>query len=388
MKIKADWLQNPFAIAVIKALQNAGFETYFVGGCVRNALLQAPATDIDVATAATPQAVIDTLSAQNIRTIPTGIDHGTVTAISSGTPIEITTYRTDITTDGRHAQVEFSTSIVQDAQRRDFTMNALYADLDGTVIDPLSGLPDLQNRSVRFIKNPQARVREDYLRILRYFRFHAIYGDLENGFDPDALDACARNIDGLASLSKERIGQEMRKLLAAHDPTPSIATMAKIGVLPTILPHAIHSSLAPLIHLEQVTKTPPSWLRRLASMNTENTKDMLRLSKIEARNLRAITQYATTGASPKSMGYHLGAEYGLDAFLIFNAHMTSPVTQAMIKDIQLGAQAQFPIRAADAPSHLVGAKLGAWLKQLETAWVQSEFTLSKSALLDISPTKG
>lgn len=220
-------------------------------GCVRNALLGAEASDIDIATDAHPERVVELAAGAGLKAIPTGIEHGTVTVVSGGIPHEITTFRRDVETDGRRATVAFSDTVSEDAARRDFTMNALYARPDGTLLDPLGGLPDLNARHVRFIGQAKDRIREDYLRSLRYFRFHAWYGDAAAGFDPDALDAIASNLDGLERLSRERVGAEILKLLAAPDPAPAIAAMRGAGVLGAVLPGADDRSLAVLVSLEQ-----------------------------------------------------------------------------------------------------------------------------------------
>ena len=210
MKVVGAWLSAAPTQAVCAALADAGFAVLFVGGCVRNALLGLAVGDIDLATDATPETI--TMLAENagFRVVPTGIDHGTVTVLAEGLAHEVTTFRSDIATDGRHATVVFSASVAEDAARRDFTMNALYATPQGDVIDPLGGLPDLLARVVRFVGDPAERIREDYLRILRFFRFYAVYGDSAQGLDADSLAACAAHADGIDTLSRERVGAEMR----------------------------------------------------------------------------------------------------------------------------------------------------------------------------------
>ncbi|MGA1761162.1 MAG: CCA tRNA nucleotidyltransferase, partial [Paracoccaceae bacterium] len=235
MKITGDWISQAACQSVCALLNRHGFAAYFVGGCVRNDLLGAPISDLDISTDARPEIVMDLAQAAGIRAVATGIDHGTVTLVIDGRPFEITTFRNDVETDGRHAKVRFSTNIADDAARRDFTMNALYADAAGNIIDPLGGLGDLRARHLRFVGIPQDRIREDYLRILRFFRFTAYYGDPDLGFDADALDAIARNLDGLPKLSRERVGSEMTKLLSALDPAPAVAAMRACGVLTALL---------------------------------------------------------------------------------------------------------------------------------------------------------
>ncbi len=248
--IKASWIDHVDTQNICQMLANAGYECYFVGGCVRNALLDVPVNDIDISTNALPEIVTKLAEAGGLKTIPTGIDHGTVTVISGRTPFEITTYRRDLKTDGRHAVVAFANTIKEDALRRDFTMNALYADASGAVVDPLNAMPDLNARRIRFIEDADQRIKEDYLRIMRFFRFHAWYGDVNQGLDVVGLAASAANLAGLETISKERIGAELIKLLSAPDPAPSIASMAACGVLNAILPGSDAKHLSVLVHLE------------------------------------------------------------------------------------------------------------------------------------------
>lgn len=259
MRISADWLRTSPTCAVMDCLTAGGDAAWFVGGCVRNTILAAPVADIDIATALPPREVMARADAAGLKSVPTGIDHGTVTLVADGRPFEVTTLRRDVETYGRHATVAFSDDIYEDAARRDFTMNALYADATGEVADPMGGLPDLQARRVRFVGEPTARITEDYLRILRLFRFHAWYGDPEAGIDGPALSACARLQDGLDGLSRERVGAEMTKLLSAPDPAPSAGEMAAIGILARILPGAEAHGLPDLVATEKQAGVPPRW---------------------------------------------------------------------------------------------------------------------------------
>lgn len=238
MKISGDWIQHPGTQALCAALAAEGFRALFVGGCVRNALLGVPVADIDISTDALPETVTNIANRAGFRVVPTGLEHGTVTVLAHGEAHEVTTFRRDVETNGRHAVVAFSTDVTEDAARRDFTMNALYAESSGLVIDPLGGLPDLLARRLRFVGDAEARIREDYLRILRFFRFHAVYGDPEGGLDAEGYAACAANAEGIDELSRERVGAEMRKLLGARDPAPSVAAMAQAGILARVLPGA------------------------------------------------------------------------------------------------------------------------------------------------------
>ena len=235
MKVTAEWLTSRRVQAIFQLVSGAGHQIHAVGGCVRNALLNLPAKDIDFATDATPDQLLKLAEAHGVKAVPTGIEHGTITLIQSGTGFEVTTFRRDVKTDGRHADVVFATSIEADAQRRDFTMNALYCDRDGQLLDPVGGLDDLLARRVVFVGDPAERITEDYLRILRFFRFHAWYGDAEQGIDAEGLAACAALAEGLDLLSAERIGAETTLLLAAVNPAPSVAAMAQTGILARLL---------------------------------------------------------------------------------------------------------------------------------------------------------
>jgi poly(A) polymerase len=229
------WLRDAETQKVMSAL-NDGATARFVGGCVRNALLGVPVSDVDIATSDDPSASTAKLEAAGFKVVPIGADHGTVMAVGAERSYEVTTLRVDVETDGRRADVAFTQDWQGDAERRDFTMNALYADADGTVHDPLGGYDDLKARQVRFIGDAEARIKEDYLRILRFFRFHAAYG--EGDLDAPGLQACAANRDGLAQLSAERIQVELVKLLGADNAGPVVRAMAAAGIMGDVLPEA------------------------------------------------------------------------------------------------------------------------------------------------------
>jgi poly(A) polymerase len=378
MKLTGDWLNDPAAQSVCAVLVAGGHQALFVGGCVRNDLLRAPVGDIDIATDAIPDRVIALATAAGLKCVPTGIQHGTITVIAGGKPHEVTTFRRDVETDGRHATVAFSTDMAEDAARRDFTMNALYAHPDGTVVDPIGGLPDLHRRHVRFVGDPATRIREDYLRILRFFRFHAWYGDPGAGVDAKGLAACAAGIDGLAGLSRERVGAEFRKLLAAPDPAPALASMAHTGVLAALIPGADVRALAPLIHLEG--ELPPRWLRRLAALGGDTLPDLLRLSRAEARALAHLRAEAISDSSPAVLGQRQGADAATDVLLLSAALTETSLPPGWQAEVARGAAAQFPVTAADLPS-LIGPALGQELKRLERLWLASDLRLTRADLL-------
>ncbi len=382
MRVTGDWLTSADTQAVLGMLTDAGHLAYTVGGCVRNALLGVPVADVDIATSAVPEEVVRLAEAAGLKAIPTGLEHGTITVVSNGEPHEVTTFRKDVDTDGRRAVVAFSDNILDDAVRRDFTVNALYVEANGTLHDPLGGLPDIKAQRIRFIEDAARRIEEDYLRILRFFRFTAWYGDPSAGLDAEGLAACATHVDGISKLSKERLGTEMKKLLAAPDPAPALAAMAASGVLAQILPGADPQYVAPLVHLEQAADISPNWQRRMVAMGGENHAKRLRLSKAEAKRLNAVAAAMQSGASAKVMAYRFGADAALDAKMIEAATLSSPLRESLREDLQEGAKATFPVKAADLIDRIgAGPHLGAELKRLESLWVDAGFKLNKKELL-------
>lgn len=379
MKVEAAWLTRAETQAVARALGAASFAAFFVGGCVRNSLLNEPVDDIDISTDARPEQVMEAAEAAGLKPVPTGIEHGTVTVVSGGVPHEVTTFRRDVETHGRHATVVFSTDITEDARRRDFTMNALYALPNGEVIDPLGGLEDLEERRVRFIEDPVARIREDYLRILRFFRFHAWYGDAQAGPDAEGLAACASEVEGLAKLSRERVGAEMLKLLSAPDPAPAVASMRAAGVLGAILPGADDRFLAPLVHLEGDTCPDP--IRRLAALGGEDVAVRLRLSKAQARKLAQLAGLAAGAMPPLELGYRYGEVPGRDVLLLRGAYGSGHPSEDALTDLAAGAGARFPVRAVDLMPEFQGPELGDKLAELEARWLRSRCALSREDLL-------
>ena len=374
-KLTADWVTREQTQAVCAAVTTSGARALFVGGCVRNTLLGAPVSDIDLATDATPDQIMALAKQAGLKAIPTGIDHGTVTVVSGGIPHEITTFRRDVKTDGRRAEVAFSDDVAEDAARRDFTMNALYASPEGEVIDPLGGLADLNARVVRFIGDARDRIREDHLRSLRFFRFHAWYGDPDRGMDPDALDAIANALDGLKLLSRERIGAEFLKLLAASDPAPAVASMRQTGVLNALLPGVDDRALAPLVHLSP-SRDP---ILRLAALGRD-FGDALRLSRADARRADTLRDAAEDG-TPNVLGYRLGAKDACAALALRAALLDQPLDEDAVQTAQDAAGQTFPIVAADLMPAVEGPALGEALKKLEEYWIASDFQPTRADLL-------
>ena len=379
MKIDGDWRTHPGTQALCLALEHAGHQALFVGGSVRNAILGMPVVDIDIATDARPEIVTELAEKAGFKVVPTGFAHGTVTVIAAGKPHEVTTFRRDVVTDGRRALVAFAADLTEDASRRDFTMNALYADWHGRVIDPLGGLADLQARRVRFVGDAGMRIREDYLRILRFFRFHAQYGDPDCGLDAEGLAACAALAEGVDALSRERVGAEVKKLLSAPDPAPAMAAMAQSGVLARVLPGADATALAPLVHLE--AGLMPRWMRRLAVIGGEGVADALRLARAEAAGLLAVQQSVGTTLSPAALGWTLGGAAATDTVLARAVLLETALPDDWQAEVQRGQSATFPISAADFMPDLQGVTLGKHLRALQKRWLASDLRLTRAELL-------
>ncbi|MEM9716832.1 MAG: CCA tRNA nucleotidyltransferase [Pseudomonadota bacterium] len=373
MSVEAAFLQHPDVQTVLSIFGND--PAYFVGGCVRNLLLGAAISDLDISTPLHPAEVIERAEAANLRAVPTGIDHGTVTVIAGDTAFEITTFRKDVETDGRRAVVAFAETMEQDAERRDFTMNALYLDADGQVHDPVGGLPDLTERHFRFIGQAEDRIREDALRILRFFRFHAWYG--AGALNAEGLTACADHVGLIDTLSRERVGAEFKRLIAAPDPMPVLVEMEQIGALSSVLPGADLAAFARGLQSD----VEGDAVYRLALLRAHDAGPALRLSRAEVRRLETMTQAAQGTDMPHELGYRLGQADALAALNLRAAFADQDTKPAEIQDISLGAAADFPLLAKDLKQHLSGPALGAALKSAEAAWVDARFDMTKPDLI-------
>ena len=383
---------------VMRALTRDGAEARFVGGAVRNALLDEKVGDIDIATPLVPEEVMARLQAAGLGAVPTGIAHGTITAIAGGRPFEVTTLRRDVTTDGRRATVAFSTNWAEDAARRDFTMNALYAGEDGKIFDYTGGLADLRARRVRFVGDPRTRIREDYLRILRLFRFHAWYGKGE--IDRKALAAAVEEKAGLKTLSGERVQKEVLRLLAARDPAPTVAAMQRTGILAEILPEKLQlPRLARLVAIEAANKTSADALLRLAALLPDDPKtgralsDALKLSNADRERLVEALESDRRIAAPllpseaRKLLYRLGKRCFRDQLVLrrAEAHAKSeePRLGALSKLANSWVKPEFPLNGRDAMAAGIdeGPKIGAVLRALEQEWIEGDFQADRRALL-------
>jgi poly(A) polymerase len=392
------WMRGAGVEVIFKALPQGS--TRFVGGCVRNAVMGREASDIDLATELTPDAVVSALEAAGIRHIPTGIDHGTVTAIFEKRPYEITSLRRDVKTDGRRAVVAFTTDWAEDAQRRDLTFNALYADYSGRVFDPTGlGLIDLAERRFRFVGNAGARVREDYLRILRYFRFLAWYGEGGTA-EAASLAACRDHASGLSTLSAERVWSEIKKLLSAPSPARAVRIMLTQNVLEEILPEASNAEgLERLAALERREGLGADPLLRLMAMASRDPLQIARLvkrlkmSKAETTRLMgwamdsAALDPHSSERDKRAAIYGAGAQPIMDRARLRAAGEEDPIKAARWLGYSELAERwtppEFPLTGKDMlkAGAQPGAAMGKKLEALKALWVRSDFTADKAKLL-------
>lgn len=396
------WMTSAQTAAVFDALEAKGGAgcARFVGGCVRNTLLGAAVDDIDIATRLEPQAVIEALEAAGLKAVPTGVEHGTVTAVSGGRPYEITTLRRDVETDGRRAVVAFTDDWSEDAARRDFTMNALYADRDGTIFDGAgTGVADARGGRVIFVGDPDTRLREDYLRILRFFRFHAWYG--RGAPDAAALAACAAHADRVSTLAAERISKELLKLLAADDPRRAVALMAETGVLKVLLPDLgdlARFNAVVEIELEQLfTNDPELRLAALApddEIGAGRLAERLRLSNDQRDRLVAAkgrTPRITSWMSPRELRravYRIGPRAFADRVKLAWAEAartaTTPQWRGLIALGEGWSPPPFPISGDDVMKAGVpkGPMVGQVLREVEDWWIDHDFIDDKFSAIE------
>ncbi|RWM91300.1 MAG: CCA tRNA nucleotidyltransferase [Mesorhizobium sp.] len=404
---KADWLAERHLQRLLAGLAAGGEEARVAGGAVRNALIGQPVADVDIATTCLPDETIRRAEAAGFKAVPTGIEHGTITIVAGGKPFEVTTLRADIETDGRRAKVSFGRDWKADAERRDFTINALYAEADGTIVDLVGGVADIEARRLRFIGDPEARIREDYLRILRFFRFFAWYGDGRP--DAEGLKACARLKEGLGQLSVERVWSELKKLLSAPDPSRALLWMRQAGVLTSVLPEsekwgidAIHALTRaekdlgwtpdPLLRLEAIVPPDAARMTTLA--------ERLRFSVSDAGRLRqwaltAPVEPKTTEAELAKRLYRGDRQGIVDRLRLSLASARSRAVENNDALLEAGGLSRllafaekwkkpgFPLKGADLTrlGASPGPKLGATLKNLENEWIESGFALDRDALL-------
>jgi poly(A) polymerase len=396
----AGWLKEGEVARLLSLLDRDGEEARVVGGAVRNTLLQIPVGEIDVATTALPEEVMRRIVAAGGKAVPTGVEHGTVTAILGHRPIEVTTLRQDVETFGRKARVVFGRDWRADAERRDFTINALSVTAAGTLYDYVGGLDDIAARRVRFIGEPRQRIEEDYLRILRFFRFHANFG--EGAPDGAALHACIVARAGLDTLSRERVRAELLKLLVASRATATLAIMVECGLLGTILGGvAFLASFENVVKAETALEAQPDAVRRLGALgvwvkeDAERLTSRLRLSGAESERLLALEEWwsvvPNVDAQPgRALLYRLGRQSFVDRTLIAWARSDAGVAddrwRQLVRLPQHWSVPDFPLKAADLMQRglQAGPALGNALRMAETAWIAADFPSERGALDQIA----
>jgi poly(A) polymerase len=393
----APWLKHGPLARLLDALDRDGEEARVIGGAVRNALLGEPIHEYDIATTAEPDEAIKRASKAGFKTVPTGIDHGTVTVIVEGRPFEVTALRQDVETYGRKAKVAFGRDWKADAKRRDFTMNALSVTRDGTVHDYVDGLTDLAARRVRFIGNAADRIAEDYLRILRFFRFHAAYG--EDLPDTEGLHACIAARAGLASLSRERVRMELLKLLVAKHAVPVLAVMSEAGLLVSLLAGVpLLASLSNMMKAENAIGLDADPIRRLGALNVivsedaERLTQRLRLANAEHDRLESMSDgwwrisARSSTQQMRALLYRLRSERFIDRVLLAWSRAPESLSDAQWQEIaglpRHWTPPDFPITAADAMARGVpkGPMLGIVLRAAEEAWIAADFPDDQMAL--------
>lgn len=374
----AEWRQRPGLARIVAALAADGGAVKVVGGAVRDTLLALPVTDVDLATPLRPDEVTARLTAANIKVIPTGIAHGTVTAIASGDRHEITTLRRDVATDGRRATVAFADDWREDAARRDFTINALYADpATGEVDDWFGGLADLEAGRVAFIGDAATRIAEDHLRILRFYRFAARFGT--GDLDPASHAAVVAARHSLKSLSRERVADELMKILALPDPRPIAGRMADDGIFAVIVPEldrAFAVALDRLITNESASCSPPAPLRRLSALlpadaqTAETVASRLRLSTRQRKHLAAVAAHRDDRARPaRRLAYEIGVDAARDV------HLLGSLDVSEVQSLEGWSPPVLPIKGGDiiARGVTAGPEVARVLRAVEAAWVAEDF---------------
>ena len=392
----APWLKEGEVTRLLALLNRDGEEARVVGGAVRNALLQLPVAEIDVATTALPEEVIRRVTAAGGKAIPTGIEHGTVTAIIDHHPVEVTTLREDVETFGRKARVAFGSDWKMDAERRDFTINALSATADGTVFDYVGGFEDIAARRVRFIGEPQRRIEEDYLRILRFFRFHAHFG--AGAPDSAGVAACVKGRGGLETLSRERVRTEMLKLFVAPRATPALVVMAETGLLGLVLGGVpFLASFENLIKAEAAIGIEPDAVRRLGALgvwvaeDAERLTQRLRLANAELERLLALEHWwrvapRADAQAARALLYDLGAQSFADRVLVAWSRSEAGAADSAWRDLatlpQRWTAPVFQLKAADFIRRGIaaGPSLGVALRAAERAWIAADFPTDPAAL--------
>jgi len=399
-EIQYNFLKDKVCMKIFSLLNEKEDTARFVGGCVRDSIIGLKTTDIDIATKLNPEDVVKILSSKSIKVVPTGIDHGTVSVFSKDFNFEITTLRSDISTDGRHAEVIFSDSWEEDSLRRDFTINSIYLKQNGEIYDPHNGIQHLKDRKIIFIGNPDERINEDYLRILRFFRFNAFYGNNNLKLSSDSIKACAKNKNKIKKLSSERVQNEFFKILKSSNPYFIISIMRKIEILDLLFEHKVETKIfKKLLLIDKENSFSKNHILRFASLALNNKKinlnnlQMFNFSKKERKELCLLTNQEfeihnkLNKSDIKKILYSIDRKTLKDmaklSWALSNNRVTNKNWKNILSQIDKVAIPIFPLKAKDILDYGLeeGPIIGEILKTVEQDWIDSNFEHNKEDLL-------
>ena len=399
-EIQYNFLKDKICMKIFSLLNEKEDTARFVGGCVRDSIIGLKTNDIDIATKLKPEDVVKILGSESIKVVPTGIDHGTVSVFSKDFNFEITTLRSDISTDGRHAEVIFSDSWEEDSLRRDFTINSIYLKQNGEIYDPHNGIQDLKERKIIFIGNPDERINEDYLRILRFFRFNAFYGNNNLKLSSDSIKACTKNKNKIKKLSSERVQNEFFKILNSSDPYFIVSIMRKIEILDLLFEHKVETKIfKKLLLIEKENSFSKNHILRFASLALKNKKinsnnlQMFNFSKKERKELCLLTNQEfeihnkLNKSDIKKILYSIDRKILKDmaklSWALSNNRVTNKNWKTVLSQIDKVAIPIFPLKAKDILDYGLeeGPIIGDILKTVEQDWIDSNFEHNKEDLL-------
>ena len=399
-EIQYNFLKDKLCMKIFSLLNEKEDTARFVGGCVRDSIIGLKTNDIDIATKLNPEDVVKILGSESIKVVPTGIDHGTVSVFSKDFNFEITTLRSDISTDGRHAEVIFSDSWEEDSLRRDFTINSIYLKQNGELYDPHNGIQNLKDKKIIFIGNPDERINEDYLRILRFFRFNAFYGNNNLKLSSDSIKACTKNKNKIKKLSSERVQNEFFKILNSSDPYSIVSIMRKIEILDLLFEHKVETKIfKKLLLIEKENSFSKNHILRFASLALKNKKinsnnlQMFNFSKKERKELCLLTNQEfeihnkLNKSDIKKILYSIDRKTLKDmaklSWALSNNRVTNKNWKNVLSQIDKVAIPIFPLKAKDILDYGLeeGPIIGEILKTVEQDWIDSNFEHNKEDLL-------
>ena len=399
-EIQYNFLKDKVCMKIFSLLNEKEDTSRFVGGCVRDSIIGLKTNDIDIATKLNPEDVVKILGSESIKVVPTGVDHGTVSVFSKDFNFEITTLRSDISTDGRHAEVIFSDSWEEDSLRRDFTINSIYLKQNGELYDPHNGIQNLKDKKIIFIGNPDERINEDYLRILRFFRFNAFYGNNNLKLSSDSIKACTKNKNKIKKLSSERVQNEFFKILNSSDPYFIVSIMRKIEILDLLFEHKVETKIfKKLLLIEKENSFSKNHILRFASLALKNKKinsnnlQMFNFSKKERKELCLLTNQEfeihnkLNKSDIKKILYSIDRKTLKDmaklSWALSNNRVTNKNWKNVLSQIDKVAIPIFPLKAKDILDYGLeeGPIIGEILKTIEKDWIDSNFEHNKEDLL-------